>query len=529
MLSSTQGSGAAAAPSRVCVGGPGCFDTVQAGLDAAAEGGTVRIGAGSFAGGVTITRDVTIRGAGAAATSITGGGPVVTIGSDTTSPRVSIRGVTITGGLATGNPHGDQCAPDVPICGPGYAAATARGGGIEAFAGSVVRIEDSAVSGNRAAPDHTTASVKATCPGDVPCVASFANAAGIDVWGTMTLLRTRVSDNHAAAAQSNGGGILVGAGARMTILDSRVTGNSADAVAPSGRFATGGGIFVDGGGSLTIRGSRVDENVASLANTFPSPYPRQDGAINDNNVVGGGVFLTDGSTADLHHTTLNGNRVTATTPHGAPFGGDPALCSCGDVPLVLDHVTISHNLLDMRIASTAGQGPSAGIVEADGPATITHTRIVDNHTRMNTPHGDAWALSTVLFFYFGGSPTPTISDSVISGNTVTVIAPEGEGKIEGVGLTNNGPLLLTRVQVTDNTGTVRAPAGSAHGGGIWNGSSFAGPDSTLTLDHTLIAGNVLRSTADLPLQGAGIYTPGFTVTRTHSPIIHNAPDQCFGC
>jgi hypothetical protein len=101
----------------------------------------VRIGAGSFAGGVTITRDVTIRGAGAAATSITGGGPVVTIGSDTTSPRVSIRGVTITGGLATGNPHGDLCAPDVPVCGPGYAAATARGGGIEAFAGSKVYLD----------------------------------------------------------------------------------------------------------------------------------------------------------------------------------------------------------------------------------------------------------------------------------------------------------------------------------------------------------------------------------------------------
>jgi hypothetical protein len=188
--------------------------------------------------------------------------------------------------------------------------------------------------------------------------------------------------------------------------------------------------------------------VASLANSFTSPYPRQDGdgAVNDNNVVGGGVFLTDGSSGELRHTTLDSNRVTATTPHGAPFGGDPALCSCGDVPLVLDHVTISHNLLDMRIATTAGQGPSAGIVEADGPATITHTRIVDNHTRMNTPHGDAWALSTVLFFYFGGSPTPTISDSVISHNTATVIAPEGEGKIEGVGLTNNGPLQLRRVQ-----------------------------------------------------------------------------------
>jgi hypothetical protein len=112
---------------------------------------------------------------------------------------------------------------------------------------------------------------------------------------------------------------------------------------------------------------------------------------------------------------------------------------------------------------------------------------------------------------------------VISGNTVTVIAPDGEGKLEGVGLTNNGPLLLRRVRITDNTGTVRAPAGSAHGGGIWNGSSFAGPDSTLTLDHTLIAGNVLRSAADLALQGAGIYTPGFAVPRTQSRVVTTFP------
>jgi fibronectin-binding autotransporter adhesin len=530
VLDSDQETGAAAAaPSRVCVGGAGCFDTVQAGLDAAADGATVTIGAGSFAGGVAITRDVTIQGAGAGATSIAGGGPVVMIGSASTSPHVRIRGVTITGGLATGNPHGDQCGPDVPTCGPGYADATALGGGVEEFAGSVVRIEDSAVIGNRATPDHTAASVKATCPGDVPCVASFADGAGIDAWGTMTLLHSRVTDNHAAAAQSNGGGIVVENGGAMSILDSRVVGNTASAAAPTGRFASGGGVFVDGGGALTIRGGRVSDNEVGLANTFPSPYPRQDGGINDNNALGGGVFLADGSSAELRYTDLIGNRTTVMTPRGEPFGGDAALCACGEVLLVLDHVTIANNVLTVTTAGTADQGPSGGIVEADGPATITHTRIVDNHTRMATPHGDAWALSTVLFFYFGGSPTPTMSDSVISGNTVTAIAPEGEGKVEGVGLTDNGPLQLRRVRVTRNTGTVRAATGYAHGGGIWNGSSFAGSDSALTLNRTLVAGNVLRSTADLPLQGAGIYTPGFPVPRTHSRIVRNVPDQCVGC
>lgn len=529
VLACTPDTGSEAAPRTVCIGGPHCFDTLQAALDAVPDGGTVDVGAGSFTGGATVTHDAIIEGAGAATTFITGGGPVLTIGSDTTSPQVTIRGITITGGLATGNPHGDHCGPDVPTCGPGYAAATAIGGGVEAFAGSVVRIEDSTISGNRATPDHTASSIKATCSDDVPCVVSFAEGAGVDTWGTMTLLRTRVTDNHAAAAQSNGGGIFVEEGAQMTILDSDVTGNSADAVAPTGRFASGGGIFVDAGGALTIRGSRVSANVTSLTNSFHQPYPRHDDATNDNNAVGGGIFLTDGSTAELHDTALIGNHTTVTTPHGEPFGADAALCSCGDVALVLDHVTVARNSLDLTIASTADQGPSAGIIEADGPATITHTRIVDNHTTMTTPTGDAWALSTVVFFYFGGSPTPTMSDSLISGNTVTVIAPKGSGRIEGVGLTNNGPLVLRHVRIQGNIGTIRAPKGLAHGGGIWNGSSFAGPSSTLTLDHTLITGNIVRSAADLPLQGAGIYTPGFPVTQNDSRIVHNRPDQCVGC
>jgi len=65
------------------------------------------------------------------------------------------------------------------------------------------------------------------------------------------------------------------------------------------------------------------------------------------------------------------------------------------------------------------------------------------------------------------------------------------------------PAAAAPLRFSDNTSRVRAPAGSTDGGGIWNGSSLAGPDSTLTLDPTLIAGNVLRSTADLPLRAHG--------------------------
>src|SRR6266540_2926271 len=76
------GVGAGARPARaagLCVGSsPGCFSTLQAAVNAAHDGNTITIAAGSFAGGVTIDVSVKILGAGAAATIISGGGPVLT-------------------------------------------------------------------------------------------------------------------------------------------------------------------------------------------------------------------------------------------------------------------------------------------------------------------------------------------------------------------------------------------------------------------------------------------------------------------
>lgn len=58
---------------RVCVGGRGCFATVQAAVDAAPVGATSRINAGRFAGGVRIGKSRRLVGAGASRTVISGG------------------------------------------------------------------------------------------------------------------------------------------------------------------------------------------------------------------------------------------------------------------------------------------------------------------------------------------------------------------------------------------------------------------------------------------------------------------------
>jgi nitrous oxidase accessory protein NosD len=118
---------AAARGGQLCVGGPHCFASIQAAVDAAQDGDTIRIAPGTYGGGIVVAKSVDLLGSGANATTISGGGHVVTIGSASSSPTVTLTGLTITGGHATDNPQSPNCAADVPSCGPGYADSTALG------------------------------------------------------------------------------------------------------------------------------------------------------------------------------------------------------------------------------------------------------------------------------------------------------------------------------------------------------------------------------------------------------------------
>jgi len=140
---------------------------VQAAIDAAHDGDSIVISAGVFAGGITVNKSVRIVGAGARHTTIRGGGPVVTIGrfGAVHEPTVSIRGVTITGGVT----HSSALSSEVT----GQAGVLALGGGVEIppaaqFAdGATVTIRDSVIKGNRAAP-NASVSVRVAVRGHLP-------------------------------------------------------------------------------------------------------------------------------------------------------------------------------------------------------------------------------------------------------------------------------------------------------------------------------------------------------------------------
>src|SRR5262245_3643116 len=264
-----------ASPGRLCVGGgPGCYATIQAAVDAAHRGDTIAVEPGTFAGGVTIDVSIRLVGAGAGRTIISGGGPVLTIGEFGASdePTVSIDGVTITGGVTRSSPE------STPFT--GQEGVFAAGGGVEIppnadfSGGATVTIANSVISGNRVAPTDTVPG-DADCPGGDKCPFAFAGGGGIDSWGTLTLSNTTVSNNRIGSASglstiaSDADGGAITSFGPLAISGSVIHGNQASATGPSARFAEGGAVMAFGG-TLKVTDSSVTANSAALAASLPN-------------------------------------------------------------------------------------------------------------------------------------------------------------------------------------------------------------------------------------------------------------------
>lgn len=517
----------------LCVGGHarGCFATLQPAFDAAHDGDRIRINPGTYSGGVTVRVSVHIKGAGAASTTISGGGPVLTVGeaNAVSEPTVTISGITITGGLSRGSGY---CGP---TCGaPSYAQATALGGGIAIppsagnGTGATVTITDSVIRGNRAAPTTTVASARAICSG-APCRFAFAGGGGIDNWGVLTLKRTRVTDNEVSGPVSDaaGAGILNEASATLALNEVVIARNRAVAGVPYGRFAEGGGIFAEGGGgSISIRNSDVVGNSATLDSKLVSTPGVQ---VIDMSANSGGIHVGEGVPTTVENTEIRDNSVDATDLFGEPIGFDSAMLAGGGSPLTMRNTIISGNRVTSTSLTSADVGPGGSALELNGGGLIVNTRIIDNASTAVSPSGVAQVNGGLAVLNFDGDPKlVTVRDSVISGNTAIASSTSGSATALGGGIFNNSLLALQNVRVSGNVGRATGPTGDAQGGGVWNGILLSGPPVELTLDHTLVTHNVLTGSAGVSVQGGGVFTTS-PITLRKSPIVLNAPDQCVGC
>jgi hypothetical protein len=468
MLAALAGAGSGGAAT-LCVGAKAqCFPSLQAAVDAAQDGDVIHVGPGTFAGGVVISKSVDVIGSGASATAISGGGPVLTIGAPGAHPSVRLVGITVTGGLNTSSP-------------------SAFGGGIVVLADASLRLVDSVVAGNHAAPAST---IPSRNPCGIACPFAQASGGGIDNFGTMMLVDVRVTNNAAdgpVTSDADGGGIMNERGAVLVVRDSVVSGNAARATLPFGRFAEAGGIFSRRGSTLTVVGSVVGENVAELATAFSADIAA---------AQTGGIKLAgdESTTGTIVDSRIDRNRVIATST-----GGDLVAFSGGidnDGSLVLRDSTVDGNRVDAW--GNANVSVDGGGLELEGStAAIADAHISGNGVAAHATGGDALAQAGGVLIAGEDEPASvTITNTIVGDNTADGTSIDGSALAQGGGILNGARLDLRDSVVSGNAASANAANAAAEGGGIWNGDLGFGTPA-LSLRSVLLTGNT--------------------------------PDDCFGC
>lgn len=221
--------------------GPG---SLRAAVAAANPGDTITIPALTVSltsGQIAINQSLTITGAGARRTTITGTNQsrVFTV----TAGTVSISGVTVTGGNGFDTPGG-----------------TAGSGGGISESGGTLTLTDSTVTGNKV---------------------TGGEGAGIQANGNLSIIRSTVSFNDASTADRAGGIGFAGAGA-FELTNSTVAHNT---LGPGG---LGAAIYVNSAGSVTFTNDTLDLDPAGASGTvLDLNYENKPTTIANTIVLGG--------------------------------------------------------------------------------------------------------------------------------------------------------------------------------------------------------------------------------------------------
>jgi CSLREA domain-containing protein len=326
-----------------------------------------------------------------------------------------------------------------------------------------------------------------------------------DQSGAVTLIRSRLSDNHAAA----GGGIAALGGA-VTIRDS-------SAVDFNGSSFDGGGILCTGG-TTTVTNSSVSNNVSvtSGGGIAATAATLNNGTVSNNNTQGFGggisavsVTLTNGSV--VNDNTAGGagggifSQLTTTLTGLSTVSGNTAEKGGG---IFATTASLTNSTVSFNHASTFAGGIAA-------PATILLTSTVSNNSALGAGGGiDASTLimttSTVSDNDAGDigggihAGTATLDRSTVNDNHT--LSDGGGIFADTANLTNStisgnraggdgGGVHLVHGSFLNDT-IVLNEAGNA-GGGVFTG--FAG--GSATVKNTIIAKNTahvfLSFTADV--------------------------------
>ena len=495
--------------------GINAFATIQEGLDAVGDGGTVNVtddlqsdGAGLYGENVVIDKNVTVRSTEGDPTAVVvdggGAGSVFTLGTFT----IGLESLTIQNGS-----HGGE------------------GGGINSE-GGVLTVSNSIIKNN----------------------ASFGvlsgHGGGVHLGGgTASFTNVVMSGNTSTFAA---GGLYIAGTASATLTDSMIVGNSARI---AGGIHNDGGTLnvvrglIDGnsasqraggienlGGSLTIEGTTLSNNEATgdtsdsgggavFQSLESSTMTIRNALLTGNESLGmrgrGGAIRSDRGTTEIVDTRISGNSARRS-------GGG---IEVGDGSVTLNNVTIEDNVVDAAGSGNPAEGGGLGISGDNDPQVTITGGMVNNNTASHNGGG----LSSIE-----GSILNISGGTIIEGNRAQGAA-DGEG---GGGFFVGGVLNLTGATVRNNVadthggGLLVAPHGRAYLSGCIVDSNTAGEEGggawisnrgLLILRNASMVSNNTASGAATDQGGGGIFNDGGRVAiQAGTTISRNVADGAAG-
>jgi len=331
---------------------------------------------------------------------------------------------------------------------------------------------------------------------------------------------------------ANGGGILVDAGATLSLDQVVVANNSAYADSSGNNYGSGGGIENDG--SLTVSHSIFTNNLASGGNfTNRITEGSAGGAIDsagpsltvttcaftNNQAVGpatgtgegNGGAINNSSPATITGSTFNGNLALGRTTNGGAIStGENELTNPGTDPLAISNCTftgnqaIGANGTNNFTHKFGGQALGGAIANA-APLTITASTFTDNLAKAGDQGNNLNGIDgqPLLASAYGGGIVNFASSLTVSNTTFTGNQAIAGNSAAGVGGSAVGggvcgfifsvPTLtdvtLAGNQAIGGSGGPGYTGGSGFGGGFYNGvDSTAAVSDALFLDNQAVGG-----------------------------------------
>jgi hypothetical protein len=246
----------------------------------------------------------------------------------------------------------------------------------------------------------------------------------------------------------------------------------------------------------------------------------------------GTTSIVDGANATqlFHDTSTAGSPLVfqdleltqgrLAVPASTTIGGGAAIQDTGTAGITLTSVTITGNAVT---AGSAARNVGGAVFVQNGPVSVDGSTISNNNLTLGG--GAIGNDGGAGLYYDGGSTTVTVSNSTLSGNSVTGTSSGSSGNDGGGAIYNDGEsVTLTGDTLTGNSVNITGTDATSGGGAVYNNGFL------LTVTGSTATGNsvTLGGTATSNNGGGAFYNDGFNVMFTNDATDANSFSEAGG-